>query len=452
VAHRKNLNEKQFEVLRWIADGSPRGVMDSDSHRISAAALRNRGLVTTSGRGQTWAATITTAGREYLKQAGGPTPPIPRQANTSVTAQLVNDVIAAGGSLRVPRKNWSDGNSVDYANRARLAEQYGKVPPGKHLTVTMASPEEIQIDLVDAPESIVEDDAPPIPIPIKVARYHSVVRQFREHSERHEVSRSALPRVLRILQGLIVEAERRGYNAKLASAPERDRYGYHSEWKGAHHGHVVVAIGDYSAVVRITEKGLQSRTYWKQRNWTYFRDTKTWNARALDAYEANATGHLQMQLATGYSQRSAKWADRKSTTLEELLPELLREIEMRAIEDEYRRQAAERKAAEREQAWEAAMKHARERHAEHHRAEALRTEIARWSEVQRIRTYCSAAESAHPDAPETLKWIAWARRYADTLDPLRTAPLMPAAPESVEPEELRPFLGGWSPYGPNGRG
>jgi hypothetical protein len=451
VAHRKNLNEKQLEVLRWIADGSPQGVMDGDSHRISAAALRNRGLVTTSGRGPTWSATIATAGREYLKQADGPAPPLPRQGNASVTEQLVNDVIAAGGSLRVPRKNWYDRNSVDYAHRARLAEQYGKVPTGKLLVVEAVSSEELQIALVDASEDMVAD-VPPVPIPIKVARYHSVVRQFREYSERHEVSRAALPRVLRILQGLVIEAEQRGYNSQLASAPKRDRYAYRSGWQGKHHGHVVIAIGDYSAAVRIKEDGLQSRTYWEQRNWSYFRNDNTWNSRVLDAYEANATGRLQMQLVTGHSQRSAKWADRKSTTLEELLPELLREIEMRAVEEEHHRQAAERKAAERERAWEAAMRQARERYVEHHRGEVLRTEIARWSEAQRIRTYCSAAESGHPDAPETLKWIAWARRYADALDPLQKAPCMPAAPESVRPEELRPFLDGWSPYGSDGRG
>jgi hypothetical protein len=451
VAHRKNLNEKQLEVLRWIADGSLQGVMDGDSHRISAAALRNRGLVTTSGRGPTWSATITMAGREYLKQADGPAPPLPRQGNASVTGQLVNDVIAAGGSLRVPRKNWYDRTSVDYARRARLAEQYGKVPTGKQLRVEVVSSEELQIALVDASGEMVAD-ALPVPIPIKVARYHSVVRQFRECSERHEVSRAALPRVLRVLQGFVIEAERRGYNSQLASASKRDRYAHRSGWQGKHHGHVVIAIGDYSAAVRIKEEGLQSRTYWEQRNWSYFRNGNTWNSRVLNAYEANATGRLQMQLVTGYSQRSAQWADRKSTTLEELLPELLREIEMRAIEEEHRRQAAERKAAEREQAWEAAMRQARERHAEHHRGEVLRTEIARWREAQCIRTYCSAAESAHPDAPETLQWIAWARSYADALDPLQRAPRMPAAPESVQPEELRPFLDGWSPYGSDGRG
>lgn len=163
--------------------------------------------------------------------------------DASVTEQLVNDVIAAGGSLRVPRKNWYDRNSVDYAHRARLAEQYGKVPTGKLLVVEAVSSEELQIALVDASENMVAD-APPVPIPIKVARYHSVVRQFREYSERHEVSRAALPRVLRILQGLVIEAEQRGYNSQLASAPKRDRYAYRSGWQGKHHGHVVIAIGD----------------------------------------------------------------------------------------------------------------------------------------------------------------------------------------------------------------
>lgn len=107
MGHRKTLNEKQLAILRWIADGCPEGVMKDYSHRISAAALRARGLVRVSGRGATWTATVTAAGREYLERAAGPSPPVPRQANASVTKQLVDDVIAAGGSLRVPRKRYS---------------------------------------------------------------------------------------------------------------------------------------------------------------------------------------------------------------------------------------------------------------------------------------------------------------------------------------------------------
>ena len=63
-------------------------------------------------------------------------PKAARQANVSVTQQLVDDVVAAGGSLRVPRKRWYDRESVDCENRARLAERYRKVPAGKRLVVS----------------------------------------------------------------------------------------------------------------------------------------------------------------------------------------------------------------------------------------------------------------------------------------------------------------------------
>jgi hypothetical protein len=67
MSHRVSLNERQLELLRWIADGCPAGVMPDESHRISAAALRNRGLATTAGRGATWTAQITPAGTQYLQ-------------------------------------------------------------------------------------------------------------------------------------------------------------------------------------------------------------------------------------------------------------------------------------------------------------------------------------------------------------------------------------------------
>jgi hypothetical protein len=71
LAQRKTLNDTQIAVLRWIADDRPDGVMDGVSHRVSAAALRSRGLVRTSGRGSTWTAVITIAGKEYLERLEG---------------------------------------------------------------------------------------------------------------------------------------------------------------------------------------------------------------------------------------------------------------------------------------------------------------------------------------------------------------------------------------------
>lgn len=134
--------------------------MEGDySHRISASALQRRGLVTKSGRGPTWSASVIPAGREYLETVDGEEPPVARQANKSVTQQLVDDVIAAGGALRMERRRWYGEGGVDWVSRALLAERYGKVPAGRRLEVVVVSDEEFEIRLLeDAPLSTHADE------------------------------------------------------------------------------------------------------------------------------------------------------------------------------------------------------------------------------------------------------------------------------------------------------
>lgn len=68
------LTAKQYEVLRWIGDGCPSGVFDDYSHRISARALSNRGLVAITGHGKRWSASLTSEGSHYLKYGRYPVP------------------------------------------------------------------------------------------------------------------------------------------------------------------------------------------------------------------------------------------------------------------------------------------------------------------------------------------------------------------------------------------
>src|SRR5690349_14791944 len=112
MAQRTTLNEVQVAVLQWVGEGCPDIGLDGVADRISAGASRSRGLVRPSGRGPPWRATITAAGSDYLQQVDGPNPPLPRQPNVSVTQQLVEDVVAAGGSLRVPRKRRNEADGV----------------------------------------------------------------------------------------------------------------------------------------------------------------------------------------------------------------------------------------------------------------------------------------------------------------------------------------------------
>ncbi len=84
--------------------------------------------------------------------------------------------------------------------------------------------------------------------------------------------------------------------------------------------------------------------------------------------------------------------------------------------------------------------------------EAWRPETA-WRHTTRLTEYVSAVR-AHVEAmppgqarTEAEAWIRWAAATAERLDPLRTPPRLPDIPEP-RADDLRPFLGHRSPYGP----
>jgi hypothetical protein len=458
MAQPKTLNDVQIEVLRWIDEGCPDGSMkDGVSHRISAAALRNRGFVRTSGRGPTWKAAITASGKEYLKRVDGPRPPIPRQPNVSVTQQLIDDVVAAGGSLRVPRKHWHDKEGVDYERRARLAESYGKLPRGSRLVVKTASRDELLIELVtdtylNAAGDSMTVELAPIPVPARLSKHHRLAREFRDRTSLHEISRKALPRALRIVHALATEAERRGYDVACVHV-RKDSYG-RSEWKPAQDGQLVVTIEEHHLKVRIWEKGAGLRAPYEHqmKHWQQDREKPahlTLFVQRPKPYDGGATGELNIEALGSSHGRQSSWADRTRWTLEDRLPHLLRELEIQAVEAEERRLAKEHEEAERQQQWETAMERAKHRLIEDHRLEVLRNRVRAWEEAEAIRAYCDAVEARHgTDAitadPDAEQWLALAREHADRTQQL---PRMPPEPE-ITHDRLKPYLGRWSPYGP----
>jgi hypothetical protein len=459
MAQRKTLTDRQIAVLRWIGDGCPAGVMaDEMSARISAGALRNRGLVRTSGRGRSWKATITPDGTDYLKQVDGPNPPVARQANVSVTQQLIDDVVAAGGSLRVRRKRWNEPG-VDYERRAQLAESYGKVPAGSRVVVTRSSPEELLIELVgdgrtgEGAEHESAKALQPVAVPARLSKHHRIAREFRDRTNLHEVSRKALPRVLRIVHALATEAERRGYQVACVQVRE-DGYG-RSDWKPTHDGQLVFTINGHALRVRIWEKGAGLRGPYEQqlKRWREDRDKPVQLMQFLDRpkpYDSGASGELNIEALAGSYGRQKSWADRTRWTLEDRLPQLLHELELQAIEAEERRLAREREEAERQRQWEAAVEDAKRRLVDEHRLEVLRNRARAWHEADAIRAYCDAVEARHGAEaiaadPEAAQWLALAREYADQAQEL---PRMPVDPEPTA-EKLKPYLGQWSPYGPH---
>jgi hypothetical protein len=466
VAQRKTLTEAQVALLRWISEGCPNGQMEGDSHRISAAALRRKGLVAISGRGPTWAATITDGGREYLERVDSPAPPIPRQGNVPVTQQLVDEVIAAGGSLRVPRRWAGDPAYVDYWNRAALAERYGKVPDGKRLEVVDVD-EELEIRLVDTPGKIGRAELVKLTVPEKVARYHPVAKSFREDRDRHEVSRGQMQRGARIVHTIAKEAERRSWSVGYSGAEGK---GWRDSSVRASGSRLTIGVDEHEFRLRIHEKGVHTRGPWEE-------DIRRERERALrwgsgqredapsGSYDAEGTGELELELEDERwwkfhgRQRQRRWGDRASWRLEDRLSHLFREIQERIVEAEriaeedrikaeQAAEAARIEAEQREKKWNELMERAGRQLIEHGRIVELRAQVASWREAELICRYCDAMEKAHGGDPQSAAWIEWARAFAARLNPLRDVPSVPDPPEET-PEALQEFLPeGWSARGP----
>jgi hypothetical protein len=472
-----SLNDAQAAVLRWIAAGSPAGVMEGYTHRISASALRTRDLVRISGRGETWRAELTDRGRQQLERLereltapatdvrnGGVADSVQRAQSTEPraaaaparpkslpkTEQLVADVLAAGGRLTLPDETAHGG--VNWRQRAYAAQRHGKVPAGKRLSVSWTNAG-FEIELLDG-ETGNELGAEAVPVPARLSKDHPVAREFRDRTSLHEVSRKALPRVLRIVHALAKEAERRGYQLACVRARE-DSYG-RSEWKPSQHGQLVFTINGHELNVRLWEKGAGLRGPYEQqrRRWQEDREKPYRLMLFLDRpkpYDSGATGELNIEVLGWSHGRQTKWGDRRRWTLEDRLPQLIRELETQAVEAEERRLAKEREEAERRRQWEAAMDRAKLRLIEDHRVDVLRSRVTAWHQADAIRAYCDAVEARHgadtiAADPDAAQWLAFAREHADRAQRL---PRMPADPE-VTPEALKPYLGKWSPYGPRG--
>jgi hypothetical protein len=100
------------------------------------------------------------------------------------------------------------------------------------------------------------------------------------------------------------------------------------------------------------------------------------------------------------------------------------------------------------------MESAKERYLEDFRRQALLRQVNAFQQAKAIVEYCDALDSlAETDSDreaEIRLRAVWARSRAADLDPLSHQPSMPQDPEPG-PEDLRPYLEGWSPHGPEER-
>jgi hypothetical protein len=437
------LNQQQVDVLRWIKDGCPTGVYeDGYEHRIIARALESRDLVTIAGRGPTWSATITDAGLAW--EAAPPAEVLPPSSEAD---RLVERVLEAGSRLLLP-----DNRDAEKAHErlVRMSLKSLNRPKGKKLVMRStgrwgSGPKEVVF--VEHFDDYVEPE--PVPVPERVGKYHASVKAFLDDREWQYVTKEHLPRAARILQAMAVEAPKRGIEvlgaAQSANGPDQ----YRARKLARAHLVLKTPAGIFSVQVREMPgrgaKHFESR--WNERKtmpaWI---ETRGWEFISTGKFELIIDG-------PGTRYGGDRYRDAKTVTVENKLPEVFGSFEIYRLQDEWRERERQRETAEQQRKWEAAMEHAKRRYAEHARWEHFKERSREWRAMRQHREFLEAARSVvvdldRPERAELFAQLDLAERTLEKIDAIQHLELLvPKVPDPT-PDDLKPFLDGWSPYLP----
>lgn len=462
------MNARQIEVLMWISEGCPDGLMDGFAYETTAVALMSRGLVTVDRRSGRWSADITEVGRHYLEHGTYPdgfwpstparrsvrpspdrAPSEPRRDRPTKASpwqpageRLVREVQAAGGILEVePRPG------IDWRARVHSAIRLGRVPDGMMLSIrgVLGSSSRLAIVLEDQPEPIIPVPEPLV-VPSRVTRPHPVLAEL-HRLERPVVTRQVEARVRRLLNALATAASARGYTVSAVDPWDRSA----GPWAD---GVLTVQVNNHLFGVDLVQKRDRSEHIPSA---TELRNKERYGYLRIPKYDSLPGERLTLKVTNGFPHRQSSWSDDARQSLDDVLAEVLQEIELRANSAEQARLEQERRRLVDLPRWEAAMDRARVEFAYSYRAEVLMGQVRAWHLSQDLSEYIDAMKAAASELPDdTTKaaaeaWISWATQRRDDIDPLRSPLAIPEPPEP-KPHELEPFLGGLSPWGPSQAG
>ena len=398
------LNARQIMLLQRIVDGREPVTSRESALAPSVYALRSRGLVATTWADGAWTARATNAGRLHLEcLALDPDPhgsnrhPAGSRAGADAAgraAALVARVQEAGGSLQF--------TGLDTDSRATLRGTIqAAIRAGHRLHYTGRLHGDLVITMATPPASRAEPTASARTKTSTtrsfVRRTHPLVAELRTLAAAAAnsgtkadprlppVSRRVLPRALRLLNLLFIQAESRGHS--IRSPPPT---------ANCPHAASVLVHGHAYAIVLVEYGGI-----------------------------------LTLKLDGVHTGRRV-WVDGTRTRLEQKLGDVLACLEERAREAEQRRREREQLAREQEIAREAERSHYRAAYAHDYATGVLREQVEAWQLAEQIRALCTHVQQHIDENTASLgaqQWVDWAREHAEHLDPARRTLTVPAIPE-----------------------
>lgn len=469
------LNPAQLEVLTWVRAGSPDGVYTDWSHRVTARALHNRGLVIVKGHGAGWSATLTDDGTYYFDNGsypasstavtgprtvtGRPVPESrqPRQAQTtrsSVTPPKANtpkpkkpgpvdEMMAALQDAEGHRIAVSASEESRYRQLAGAAKRFGRVPDGMQISVSWGRNGQSTVTLESLPAwqtAVLE----PVTVPKRLRDPSDIVIAMSE-SGTFQVTGEPRKRALRLVEALVVTARERGMTVRpLLNQPvNREYYGR----DGAARDEVEFVLDEDRFRVSFTQAILQEP----------HEPTRREIARLQYGYlfpdlDDVPDEHLGLVL-DGEDGKfwASSWKDTDEHRLENDLAQVLEEIRLRQDRLIEQRQAErEQRVAEKRQ-HEEDRAHAVLKYRKQFLIDAMNKQARRWEEANALRRYADAirAEAERLDGDERDSALAWAEQIeaqAAKTDPLPGATTLPDIPEPSG-SDLAPFMKFRGSYG-----
>ncbi|MFJ9342655.1 hypothetical protein ACIRP0_25675 [Streptomyces sp. NPDC101733] len=468
----RELNERQQQVLQWVARGCPDGVWEGTGHKLSCQALHSRGLVKVSRsqgqqyldhgshppeqpRGKDTAPAPQTGiqpphvakSKKSSGQAAAPVPVqrtsyLPRKKAKTVTEQLLEELAEAGG--RIVKREATGRETEKWPIRVAAARRSGRIPATKELHAGWCR-DEYEIRLVDTPAWRLAVLSP-IPVPARLPTPHPVVRALQAHSQPMALTKAVQGRAFRLIHALLTATQKLGYvsafgTAESAPAPHRRR--------GGSPHFTITAQGQRCDFLILQEQDRTDHIPTKKE----LSDAEKHSWVRIPRYDYSPAERLRICISGGSRHRADEWTDTAARPLEHQLAEIVQEVGLRGEAAERKRLADLEAAREKRLRWEAAMDQAKIDYAEAVCVQRLEGQEKAWRRAADLAEYIDALRLHTQNLPtgterdEAEAWIAWAAGHVQRLDPLNGTLRLPDIPEP-RADDLQPFLHEWNPYGP----